>query len=526
MTSITKLFKIITANDYESLNCILSSNKTVDLNCYKSGQSLISKAIEVRAKECFDIIIEHSSNPVLKNKHYATNGLIKALEYYILASNSSNEYYLQRILEKDIEIEAFIICKIINNPNIFQQLINRITNDFNNLSLILYESVRLNNIDIFNIIYQKILELDLNISTHNTMYNNIFDYAINSSNLDVINTIKNNFNWKKYRNSYFTIEYPIIYHMIVINNQILFEYFYNEFEKLSEEEINQIPNIRNLNTIFECINRIFDNKTYNFIKNSLDKIYKLPIKFNDASKCISKMIELIILYDYYSFNYHKYSESNEILFKLMYWFLSNNKVQSNPIETMIFNNLDLYYKNSESRLKNVPNKLFSYKSLFKKILYLMETFNYQLSKQIKDKFESYYGIDTIDNWTKDKKIFIDYLAGSFFGIAKESSFSSKARKGSYSKKSLDFSEYLAEEKVKTFSAGSLTNLAKPKLLSSMLDFESKDSKLAGSLSKKSLDFSDNLAEEKVKTFSSGSQVVIKKTRTFSKKAPINKDIEI
>jgi hypothetical protein len=41
----------------------------------------------------------------------------------------------------------------------------------------------------------------------------------------------------------------------------------------------------------------------------------------------------------------------------------------------------------------------------------------------------------------------------------------------------------------------------------MLDFESKDSKLAGSLSKKSLDFSDNLAEEKVKTFSPGSNPV-------------------
>jgi len=60
--------------------------------------------------------------------------------------------------------------------------------------------------------------------------------------------------------------------------------------------------------------------------------------------------------------------------------------------------------------------------------------------------------------------------------------------GSLSKKSLDFSD----------------NLAKPNLLSSMLDFESKDSKLAGSLSKKSLDFSDNLAGEKVKTFSPGS----------------------
>ena len=68
-------------------------------------------------------------------------------------------------------------------------------------------------------------------------------------------------------------------------------------------------------------------------------------------------------------------------------------------------------------------------------------------------------------------------------------------------------KYWIEESIKDASItkhGSLTILVKPKLLSSMLDFESTDSKLAGSLSKKSLDFSDNLAEEKVLTFSSGS----------------------
>lgn len=412
MTSITKLFKIISANDYEGLNRILSSNKIVDLNCYKAGQSLIARAIEVRAKECFDIIIEHPSNPVLKNKHYGIDGLIKALEYCILAHNSSNDYYLQKLLKKDIEIEAFIICKVMNNSNIFQQLINRITNNYNNLSLILYEAIILNNMDIFNTIYQKILELNLNETSSFVMHRKIFEYAINSSNLDVINTIKSNFNWKKYKKLYVTIECPIIYHVIILNNKILFEYFYNQFEKLSEEEINQIPNIKNLNIIFDYSDRLFTNDRYNFIKNSLDKIYKLPIKFNDASKCISKMIELIILYDYYSGSYQKCSESVEIIFKLMYWFLSNNKVQSNPIETMSFKNLDLYYKNTEYRLKSTPDKLFSYKSLFKKVLYLMETFNYQPLKQIKDKFESYYGIDTIDNWDADKKVFIDYLAGS------------------------------------------------------------------------------------------------------------------
>ena len=50
MTSLTQLFKMVSANDYEGLDRLFSSKKPVDLNCYKSGQSLISRAIEVRAK--------------------------------------------------------------------------------------------------------------------------------------------------------------------------------------------------------------------------------------------------------------------------------------------------------------------------------------------------------------------------------------------------------------------------------------------------------------------------------------------
>jgi hypothetical protein len=120
-------------------------------------------------------------------------------------------------------------------------------------------------------------------------------------------------------------------------------------------------------------------------------------------------------------------------------------------------------------------------------------------------------IDGYNGWTNDrcednlaKEKDKTFSLGSSIIVDDGFSFSSKAREGSYSKKSLDFSEYLAEEKVKTFSAGSLTIQAKPELLSSIIDFESKDSKLLGSFSKKSLDFSENLAKEKDKTFSLGS----------------------
>jgi hypothetical protein len=52
-------------------------------------------------------------------------------------------------------------------------------------------------------------------------------------------------------------------------------------------------------------------------------------------------------------------------------------------------------------------------------------------------------------------------AGSFIIVDDKFNFSSFAREGSYSKKSLDFSEYLAEEKVLTFSSGSNLSFISP-----------------------------------------------------------------
>lgn len=400
MSSVTQLFKIVTANDYEGLTRILSSKKSADLNSYKSGQSIISKAIEVRAKECFDIIIDNPTNYLIKDKHSGLNGLSKAVEYFLLAPNASNGYYLQRLLEKGVQVEPHIVSKVMNNPDIFQQLFSKIPNDFNNLEPILYESVLTNNMSVFNLLYQKILDLNLEQSTNNTMHLKLFDNAIKSSNISVIDTIKHHLNWKQYKIQFYNNEYPILYHMIICNNKILFEYFYNLYEKISEEELQQISNIKNVNIIFELFRCMLNDKFLDFLKESLEKIYKLPIKFNDASRCVSKMIEFMVLHNYY----------NDRMYKIMYWVLSNNKVQTNPWDLIIFEKLDKCFKNSITRFNTTSKNLISYKNMFKKILYLMEYFNYNPIKQIKDKFEDYYGKDDVENWEINKKAFIEQMA--------------------------------------------------------------------------------------------------------------------
>ena len=403
MTTLTQLFKMVSANDYEGLNQLLLNNKLIELNSYKSGQSLITRAIEVRAKECFDIIIDNPNNTMIKNKHARFNGLEKALDYYMTAPNISNEYYVQRLLEKGVEVEPNIVCKVINNQSLFGQLFNRIPNDMTNLSLILYSSVDCNNMNVFTMLYKKILELNLEEAENTYLHQIIFSKAIKSSNVIVIESIKQNIDWKQYDN------YPIIYHTVVLNDKILFDYFYNNYEKLNEEQLNQIPNIYNIqyilgNNYYPTINE----KTFNFMKYSLEKIYKLPIKFNDNASCIIELFKSLLCKSYYHWEYKKLKNYNYI-FQLMYWFLSNGAVHSNPLSLLILSEVDSYYINNKHILSKHPEKLSTYKNFFKQFLYLMEHFNYYPEKALKDEFQIYYGKDNEANWAEEKQLFINNL---------------------------------------------------------------------------------------------------------------------
>ena len=90
MATITQLFKIISSNDYETLDKLILSKKLINFNCVKSGYSLVSKAIEVRSKECFNILLNLPNLEIIKNKSSKLSGLSILLEYYLQAPNQSN----------------------------------------------------------------------------------------------------------------------------------------------------------------------------------------------------------------------------------------------------------------------------------------------------------------------------------------------------------------------------------------------------------------------------------------------------
>ena len=140
--TMTKLFNIIIGNDYNTLNKLLENNNNININCVnRQNQSLIYKAIEVRARECFDILINLDTLNIIYNKSSNINGLEKALDYCIISNNNSNNHYLNKLLDKNIPIDCNSILKSISNIDIFNKLFNKIEKTENNIYMILLKAI-------------------------------------------------------------------------------------------------------------------------------------------------------------------------------------------------------------------------------------------------------------------------------------------------------------------------------------------------------------------------------------------------
>jgi hypothetical protein len=109
----SKVFRYITNNDHQNLSLLLESNPEL-VNSTTGFKSTITKSIEFRSKECFDILINH---PNLKLLNYVDttypnvwkSGMAPALNYYGNAPNNENLYYLQNLLNKNVTINHLVL---------------------------------------------------------------------------------------------------------------------------------------------------------------------------------------------------------------------------------------------------------------------------------------------------------------------------------------------------------------------------------------------------------------------------------
>jgi hypothetical protein len=162
MTSATQLINFITNNDYETLEKLIIGKKKVDWNGKdRKGNNAIRKAVEVRAKECFDLLLD---NNVMSLSDPYNSGFTEALEYFSNAPNMSNRYYLNKYIGKKASIDLHLIENLIlkinlkDHSDIVYSLLDSI--DINNYQIesFIRATIDQNNFEAFKFVNEYILE--------------------------------------------------------------------------------------------------------------------------------------------------------------------------------------------------------------------------------------------------------------------------------------------------------------------------------------------------------------------------------
>jgi hypothetical protein len=103
MISTRALFEIVKTNDYDKLSSIINNLTPADLlKTSKKNISILPHAIEYRSTECFNILLESNKFDFRKMNCY-NNGFYTAFDYYKLAPNEKNMYYIDKLIQKNLE---------------------------------------------------------------------------------------------------------------------------------------------------------------------------------------------------------------------------------------------------------------------------------------------------------------------------------------------------------------------------------------------------------------------------------------
>jgi hypothetical protein len=135
-----KVFRYITNNDHQNLTILLESKPEL-VNSISGFKSTITKAIEFRSKECFNILLNHPNLKLLTSNesygHVWKSGMVPALNYYGNAPNNENLYYLQKLLDKNVLINPQVIewalGYIDKIGDVFNQIFAKCTLTLNNI---------------------------------------------------------------------------------------------------------------------------------------------------------------------------------------------------------------------------------------------------------------------------------------------------------------------------------------------------------------------------------------------------------
>ncbi len=381
MTTMTQLFKIVTNNDYDSLEKLVMSNKRPDFNCIKSGQSLVSKAIEVRALECFNMLMGLNDLTVLQSTRPYISGLGTAVEYYSSAPNSSNQYYLERLLEKNVYIDIYTLTKCVDEPGLFEKMFARIDKNSSNMMSLITSAVNKTNMQLLNKLYDFIQNQNAPFydtpDKKNNFNSQILRNAISANNIGAIEFLEN------IGHDIFKVDssiggnntIPSIYYAIVSNATIAFNYLYKKFEELEKTKLDAIPQIKKMEWVFK--NYYKNKKEFN---DNLIKLLKLQIDWDDIHNVIANNYCSIYRDNTYFSTYSPKKSFQTIASEqqIIYILLKTNKVKANPFDKINTSKSDLnsMINSNTKRLIQNPVIFADLKLALRKSKYLLNSFGF------------------------------------------------------------------------------------------------------------------------------------------------------
>lgn len=392
MTSVTELFEIVTFNNYDKLAEIMSEQKAFKINSVKSQHSLISKAIEVRALECFDLLINSPNLTIIHDIDTNLSGLRIAVQYYTNAPNPSNKYYLYKLLEHNIKTNEHIVSDCINNPELFDLLFSKLSKTRNNLLTILFATIKDNHHDLMCQLYDYLNFNNIafydTIEKKQSFNNEILREAIMRKNIKTITYLKSvNHDIMTVTISHEIYIPAIFYVHNYCKDKVIFNFYYDDMKNMTPEQLN---NISNINIFY----KIFEKNYYNieYTKDttfkSINQILALPIKWVDLSTIITKCYVEIL------------SRCNLIRIQklqfFMYIILNTKNVNTNP-----FIKINAQDKDLINKVKLMTIKGTDFTKLFRFNIYILNYFGFDCDSSNNEHIQLLF--NNFDNTTKENE---------------------------------------------------------------------------------------------------------------------------
>ena len=307
-----KLFEMVENNDYNELKQTIVLNPNINLSLQKSRCSLLYTSVKYRATECFDILVELPHVITYEDTIYQS-ALSVAVDYYINGKNQSNKYYIDRLIENKMKVHN-VLFRSVKDKDLFLYLYDKVDKTKIQFLQIVHRCLNEGCMDVFECVVDTVIGLNqLGVINGTNIVYEILNEIIAKDNMVALEIfMKNNINIKQYS--------FLLYTAIKYGSMNTFNYFYNIYSKMSKEELNNIPNATNLNSI------LYDNFYKETKMDMINMVFKLGINFGNVALSIATMYtQSLCSYSEYQRNYLEQNgyEKMKLLFE-------NKLVTTNP----------------------------------------------------------------------------------------------------------------------------------------------------------------------------------------------------